>query len=139
MSYAYRNAIHLCRVYTPPAKKTGKWILVDKLWPRGLKKEKLAFDLWQKEIAPSTELRQWYHKNPADRWGEFVKSYVVELKEKKRLIEDIRKMARTSKVTLFYAAKDTEQNHAIILREVICSWPKQPKLALIKKDPNGNE
>lgn len=133
MSYAYRKAIQLCRVYTPPVKKIGKWILVDKLWPRGLRKEKLAFDLWHKEIAPSTELREWYHEDPTDRWGQFVKSYVAELKVKKQLIEDIRKMARKSKVTLFYSAKDHEQNHAIILREVICSWPKKPKFPLIWK------
>jgi uncharacterized protein YeaO (DUF488 family) len=128
MSSGYQHAIQLCRVYTPPAKKTGTWILVDKLWPRGLKKEKLDFDLWLKEIAPSTELRQWYHSNPADRWSEFVERYVAELKDKKTLIEDIQKIASKSKVTLFYAAKDTEQNHAIILREVICSWPKRPKI-----------
>lgn len=132
MPSTYQKAIQLCRVYTPPIKKTGTWILVDKLWPRGLRKEKLDFDLWLKEIAPSTALRQWFHQNPDIRWPEFVKRYAAELKEKKLLIEEIQKMARKSKVTLFYAAKNTKQNHAIILREVICAWPKRPKLSSLR-------
>lgn len=77
-----QKAIRICRVYAPPAKKTGTWILIDRLWPRGLKKEKLEFDLWLKEIAPNSELRQWYHENPAARWLEFAERYIAELKEK---------------------------------------------------------
>ncbi len=130
MSASYQKLIHICRVYTPPPKKIGAWILVDKLWPRGLKKEALDFDLWLKDITPSTKLRQWFHKNPIERWREFEERYMTELKTKGLLIEQVRKMAKHAPVTLFYAAKDIEHNHAIILREVICMWPKLPKIKI---------
>ncbi|MBX3710115.1 MAG: DUF488 family protein [Gammaproteobacteria bacterium] len=128
MTSNYRKAIHICRVYTPPARKLGMWILVDRLWPRGLKKEALAFDLWLKDITPSTALRQWFHKKSIERWREFAEQYIAELKNKGLLIEQVQKMAKHAPVTLFYAAKDAEHNHAIILREIICLWPKSPKI-----------
>lgn len=122
-----RDAIQICRVYTPPKTKKGTWILVDRLWPRGLKKEKLDFDLWLKEITPSPELRKWYHGDNQNRWEDFAYHYIEELKTKGPLIEDVLDMAKKAPVTLFYAAKDTKQNHAIVLREVLCSWPKLPE------------
>lgn len=120
--------LSICRVYTPPAVKEGTWILVDKLWPRGLKKDKLAFDLWLKEITPSTALRQWFHDCPKERWPAFATQYVAELKHKAPLIEQIQTMAKQQPVTLFYAAKDQTHNHAIILEEVIRSWPHEPAI-----------
>ncbi|WP_028389353.1 DUF488 domain-containing protein [Legionella fairfieldensis] len=126
MTLASPYRIHICRVYTPPKAKEGTWILVDKLWPRGLKKETLDFDLWLKDITPSTRLRQWFHEHPKERWDEFAAQYIKELKSKGSLIEQIQTMAKQHPVTLFYAAKDTEHNHAIILKEVLCSWPNLP-------------
>lgn len=126
MTSAPHYMIHICRVYTPPKVKKGVWILVDKLWPRGLKKEALDFDFWLKEITPSTPLRKWFHEHPKERWHEFAHQYIEELKNKGPIIEQIQTMAKHHPVTLFYAAKDTEHNHAIILEEVLCSWPNLP-------------
>ncbi|PJD94127.1 MAG: hypothetical protein CK424_00815 [Legionella sp.] len=122
------EAIQICRVYTPPKVKSGTWILIDKLWPRGLKKETLDFYLWLKDITPSTALRQWFHENPKKNWEEFTSQYIDELKSKGPLIEQIQSIAKHAPVILFYAAKDTKHNHAIILQQVLCSWPKTPHL-----------
>lgn len=119
-----QEAIQICRVYTPPMVKSGTWILVDRLWPRGLKKETLDFDLWLKDITPSTPLRQWFHEHPKARWGEFTNQYIDELQNKRPLIERVQNIATHTPVTLFYAAKDTKHNHAIILQEVLRSWPR---------------
>lgn len=113
--------IQICRVYTPPQEKKGTWILVDKLWPRGLKKEELAFDSWLKEIAPSTTLRIWFHQDPNKRWQEFTKRYIEELKTQTSLLEQIRQLAQQQAVTLFYAAKDKEHNHALVLQSILNS------------------
>lgn len=121
-----QKAIQICRVYTPPKTKHGKWILIDKLWPRALKKEAIDFDLWLKDITPSTGLRKWFHESPKERWREFTNQYIEELNQKKQLIEKIQSMAKHSPITLFYAAKDTSHNHAIILQEVLLSWPNMP-------------
>lgn len=115
------QAIQMCRVYTPPVKKKGRWILVDRLWPRGLKKETLDFDLWLKDIAPSTSLRRWFHENPKARWKDFALQYKEELSHNAACIEKIQDMAKESPVTLFYAAKDVEHNHASVLLEVLRS------------------
>lgn len=119
-----QEAIQICRVYTPPKVKSGTWILVDRLWPRGLKKETLNFDLWLKDITPSTQLRQWFHENPKERWGEFINQCIEELKNKRPLIEQIQSIAKHTSVILFYAAKDTKHNHAIILQKMLRSWPR---------------
>ncbi|MDR3442997.1 MAG: DUF488 family protein [Legionella sp.] len=118
--------IELCRVYTPPAHKEGFWILVDRLWPRGLKKDELAFDLWLKDIAPSPTLRVWFNHDPS-KWSEFFARYVLELQSKKELVEQVLDEAKHAPVTLFYAAKDTQHSHALVLQETLKSWPKPPK------------
>lgn len=133
MNVTYRNRIHICRVYTPPKVKEGVWILVDRLWPRGIKKEALAFDLWLKDITPSAALRQWFHENTDERWSEFVDCYIEELDKKGDLIEQILEWARHSPVTLFYAAKDLKHNHALILQAVLHAWPQKPDKALLFK------
>ena len=120
--------IKICRVYTPPKQKDGVWILVDKLWPRGLKKEALAFDLWLKDIAPSTGLRKWYHEATLPRWDEFARKYIQELQSKGSLLEQIQSTAKQSPVTLFYASKDSQHNHALILQAMLCSWPNSPNI-----------
>ncbi len=130
MTSINHSIIRICRVYTPPETKKGAWILVDRLWPRGLKKETLAFDLWLKDIAPSVPLRRWFHEHPEERWHEFVSQYIQELKNKASLMEQIRATTKQHPVTLFYAAKDKAHNHALILREFLYSWPNIPSKLL---------
>ncbi|KTD35176.1 uroporphyrin-III C- methyltransferase [Legionella nautarum] len=132
MTSSRQEAIQICRVYTLPPKKKGVWILVDRLWPRGLKKVNFAVDLWLKDISPSTILRQWFHENPRERWQEFTDRYIEELKNKDSLIKQIEDRAQHTPVTLFYAAKDPVHNHAIILQEVLKSWPNSPNLESLR-------
>lgn len=126
MAHLDENRVHLCRVYSPPGAKEGIWILIDRLWPRGLKKGAIDFDLWLKDITPSTSLRQWFHEAPIERFNEFAALYIDELCHKKPLIEQVIEMAKDGSVTLFYAAKDLEHNHAVILKALLCSWPQRP-------------
>lgn len=123
MVFSAEKSIHICRVYSPPLLKEGVWILVDRLWPRGLKKETLDFDFWLKDISPSTALRKWFHADPAKRWEEFVVQYHEELENKRTLITQILDMAKQGPVTLFFAAKDSEHNHALVLQHVLFTWP----------------
>lgn len=110
--------IRLKRAYDAPAKDDGKRILVDRLWPRGVKKEKAALDQWLKDIAPSNELRQWFNHDPA-RWAEFQRRYASELKKHADLVDVLRQLAREGTVTLIYAARDTEHNEAVVLRQIL--------------------
>lgn len=116
--------ISICRVYTPPPQKEGVWILIDRLWPRGLKKDKLPFDSWLKDLAPSSNLRIWFHKDPT-HWPEFVVRYQNELQEQAQLIEQTLHSAADSSITLFYAAKNIEKNHALVLQAVMRAWPEK--------------
>ncbi|WP_133128699.1 DUF488 domain-containing protein [Legionella nagasakiensis] len=119
--------IKTCRVYEPPSSKKGLWLLVDRLWPRGLKKDALYFDRWLKDIAPSPSLRKWFNHEP-DKWAEFANKYLEELKNKPELITDILEKAQNSEVILFYAAKDKKYNHVRVLKRVLESWPKLPDI-----------
>ncbi len=110
--------IRLKRAYDPPARDDGKRILVDRLWPRGVKKENAALDQWLKDIAPSDELRQWFNHD-LDRWAEFQRRYASELKKHPDLIDGVRQLARQGPVTLVYAARDTEHNDAAVLRQIL--------------------
>lgn len=110
--------IKLKRVYEKSAKEDGTRILVDRLWPRGLTKQKANIDMWLKEVAPSTELRKWFHHDP-DKWKEFKKRYLLELKNKEEQIEILKKQLRRGAVTLVYGAKDEEHNEAIVLKELL--------------------
>ncbi len=106
------------RVYEEPAKNDGTRVLIDRLWPRGLKKEDAAIDYWMKEIAPSDTLRKWFaHKE--ERWQEFKNRYMKELKEKNELLKQLIDLGKNKKVTLLYAAKDEERNNAQTLLEVL--------------------
>jgi uncharacterized protein YeaO (DUF488 family) len=110
--------IHIKRAYEAPDKSDGKRILVDRLWPRGLKRDKAAVDLWYKDIAPSTELRRWYdHK--AERWPEFRRRYFAELDEHPDRIAQLIIELHTGNATLLYAAEDTEHNNAQALLEYL--------------------
>ncbi|MHB9029934.1 MAG: DUF488 domain-containing protein [Candidatus Latescibacterota bacterium] len=104
----------LKRVYEEPEKKDGLRVLVDRLWPRGLSREKAAIDLWMEDIAPDDSLRKWFGHR-ADRWEEFRTRYRAELENKKDLLQKLRDMARGRKVTLLYAAHDTEHNNAQVI------------------------
>lgn len=112
--------ILLKRAYEAPDGADGFRVLVDRLWPRGVRKADLRLDAWAKEIAPSTELRKWFHHDPA-RWPEFCKRYKAELAapEMEHAILQLVHAARNhSAMTLIYAAKDAEHNEAVVLRPV---------------------
>jgi uncharacterized protein YeaO (DUF488 family) len=108
-------ALKVKRVYEEASKEDGYRVLVDRLWPRGLKKATAHIDLWLKEVAPSSELRSWFNHEP-EKWAEFKKRYAKELSSKQELIKTIRDKARSEKVTLLYGAKDEEHNNAIALQ-----------------------
>lgn len=110
--------IRIKRVYEEQAAEDGKRILVDRLWPRGIAKEKARIDEWLKEIAPSDELRQWFGHDPA-RWDEFRERYRRELETKAELLGHLRAVAKGETVTLLFAAKDGEHNNAVVLREML--------------------
>jgi uncharacterized protein YeaO (DUF488 family) len=105
------------RVYEAPAKDDGTRILVDRLWPRGIKKEKLDA-VWIRDVAPSTELRKWFrHESP--KWAEFKRRYFEELDANPGAVEELRKWVGKGRTTLLFAAQDEEQNHAVALVEYL--------------------
>ena len=106
------------RIYDPSEKKDGIRILVDRLWPRGLKKEKVVIHEWLKDIAPSDGLRKWFSHDP-EKWQEFKRQYFQELKEKSDLIKWIGEKTRDQRVTLLYGAKDPRYNNAVALKEYL--------------------
>jgi uncharacterized protein YeaO (DUF488 family) len=110
--------VNIKRVYEEPKKSDGKRILVDRLWPRGLRKAEVKVDLWLKEIAPSTALRKWFSHEPS-KWEEFKKRYSVELEKKYEQISLLEREVSEGKVTLVYGAKDQEHNGAVVLREFL--------------------
>jgi uncharacterized protein YeaO (DUF488 family) len=115
MIMAKREAdIRIKRVYDPPEEADGMRVLVDRLWPRGLRKENAALTLWLKEIAPSPELRKWFGHDPA-RWAEFSRRYRVELARNDEAVAKAADLAKRGPLTLLYAAHDTAHNHALVL------------------------
>jgi uncharacterized protein YeaO (DUF488 family) len=110
--------IQLKRVYDEPSRVDGLRVLVDRLWPRGLTKERAAVDLWLKDVAPSTELRKWFGHDPA-RWGQFQARYGKELREKKQILQSLRAMSKEQTVTLVYGARDREHNEALVLKTIL--------------------
>ncbi len=107
--------IRIKRAYEPSAHDDGARVLIDRLWPRGVKKEALALDQWAKELAPSTELRQWFGHDPA-RWQEFRQRYAAELRPHADLLESLRTLARKGPITLVYGAHDEAHNNAVAMR-----------------------
>jgi len=111
--------IRIARIYEPPRKNDGWRVLVDRLWPRAVKKETAKVNEWMKEIAPSNELRKWFGHKP-ERWAEFQKRYRAELATKKELVEILRGIEKEhGTVTLLFGAKDEEHNQAVVLRDVL--------------------
>jgi uncharacterized protein YeaO (DUF488 family) len=110
--------IKLKRVYESPSPKDGLRVLVERLWPRGLTKERAAVDLWLKDVAPSAELRKWFGHDPA-RWEQFQERYRQELREKKDAVQLLRQKGKEGTVTLVYAARDEDHNGALALKRFL--------------------
>ncbi len=108
------------RVYEQPTREDGTRILVDRLWPRGLTKEKAKVDLWLKDVAPSTELRKWYAHDPS-RWTEFQARYRDELKHNQQPLEQLEQAAAKGPATLVYGARDEQHNEAVVLQQLLKS------------------
>ncbi|MNE05149.1 hypothetical protein D3C87_1528370 [compost metagenome] len=113
-----KGAVLLKRAYEPAAPEDGQRVLVDRLWPRGVSKEKAAIDLWLKEIAPSTALRQWFNHDPA-LWEEFQRRYRAELDANGEVVGQLKDVIRAGKTTLVYGAKDEAHNDAVVLAEYL--------------------
>jgi uncharacterized protein YeaO (DUF488 family) len=123
-----RRNFDLCtkRAYDPPEESDGARILVDRLWPRGLRKENAALSVWLKEVAPSPELRKWFGHDPA-RWDEFSHRYRAELAgncEAHDAVVRLTELLKRRHVTLLYAAHDTAHNHALVLAAYLCDHLK---------------
>ena len=113
--------VQIKRIYDPPEPTDGRRILVDRLWPRGVSKSRAAIDEWAKEVSPSPELRKWFKDHP-ERFETFRKRYIEELlmiPEKSKEIARLRRLAAEEKLTLLYAKKNPDCNHALVLAEVI--------------------
>lgn len=106
------------RVYDPPDKKDGYRVLVDRLWPRGMKKEDARIEEWVKEIAPTNELRKWYNHEPS-RWEEFKRRYFGELDDHEQTVKQLGQRASRTIVTFLFSSKETKLNNAAALKEYI--------------------
>lgn len=116
------TAVALKRVYDEAAPEDGTRVLVERLWPRGVSKERARVDLWLREVAPSAELRQWYGHDP-ERWEEFRRRYLAELdgEEQQAGLARLREVARQGPLTLVFAARDAEHSNAAVLRDLLAS------------------
>jgi uncharacterized protein YeaO (DUF488 family) len=110
--------VQIKRIYDPADPADGYRVLVDRLWPRGISKQRAAVDAWTRDLAPSTQLRQWFHHD-RKRWTEFCTRYREELRQRAAELETLRQRASRQLVTLLYAAKDKQINHARVLRDCI--------------------
>lgn len=118
------------RVYEPPDPSDGLRILVDRLWPRGLAKEKARIDKWRKDLAPSDALRRWFSRDPS-RWIEFRRRYRRELSGQTQEVRGLAEQARRGTITLLFAARDEKRNNALVLKEVL---EKHANVAALKRD-----
>lgn len=110
--------IRIKRVYDEPASSDGMRVLVDRLWPRGLKKENARIDQWLKEVAPSDALRKWFGHDPA-KWAQFKQRYFKELAPHRDTLRELLQQARSKTLTLLFAAKDEQHNNAVALKEYL--------------------
>ena len=113
--------IKLKRVYEPASRGDGTRVLVDRLWPRGLRKEDAAIDRWFKDLAPSTALRKWFGHD-VERWTEFRKRYQAEIAEHPEALAELRSLARKKPITLLFGAHDEFHNNAVVLRELLARY-----------------
>ena len=110
--------IRLKRAYEPAASSDGYRILIDRLWPRGVSKEQAKLDEWEKELAPSAELREWFGHDPT-RFAEFRRRYIDELRDNRARLAALRRLGRAGTLTLVYAARDEDHNDAVVLLDVL--------------------
>jgi uncharacterized protein YeaO (DUF488 family) len=110
--------VRLRRAYDPATPDDGYRVLVDRLWPRGVSKERAVLDLWAKDVSPSTELRRWFRHDPA-RWEEFKRRYRQEIAAHPEVLQPLLKAAVEGPLTLVYGARDTEHNEAVVLQQII--------------------
>ncbi len=115
--------IKIKRIYDPVLKDDGKRILIDRLWPRGIKREGAKIQEWLKDIAPSDSLRKWFSHDHS-KWEGFKKRYKEELKGKADLVERLKSESKKTKITLLFSARDIEYNNAVVLKEVIEGKPR---------------
>lgn len=113
-----KRLIRVKRVYEQPSDQDELRVLVDRLWPRGLRKSEAKFDLWIKEIAPEDRLRKWFSHDP-EKWEEFRKCYLKELEQKEEYVQELLEKARETDLTLLYSAKDETFNNAVVLKEYL--------------------
>ncbi|RVD31823.1 DUF488 domain-containing protein [Mesorhizobium sp. M4B.F.Ca.ET.017.02.2.1] len=114
----FHQRVKLKRAYESPAADDGTRVLIDRLWPRGVRKADAALDYWMKELAPSTELRKWFGHDPA-RWEEFRRRYAAEILKHRDELDRLRDQIRAGPVTLVYSAHDEAHNDAVVLREIL--------------------
>jgi uncharacterized protein YeaO (DUF488 family) len=114
------HAVELKRAYEPPSSRDGMRVLVDRMWPRGLSKRNAHIDLWLKDIAPSTALRQWFGHDSA-RWSEFRRRYRAELVRNPAPLEQLCELARAGRLTLVFGARDERHNQAVVLKGLLAS------------------
>ena len=110
--------VQIKRVYDPSSRRDGVRILVERLWPRGITKQRASLDLWMKEVAPSPELRRWFNHDPV-RWIQFKRRYWKELQDHPEAVEALKSRGREETVTLVYAARDEQHNGALALKEFL--------------------
>ncbi len=118
--------IQLKRVYEDPTPEDGVRVLVDRIWPRGVTKDRAMIDYWLKELAPSTALRKWFGHSPS-RWTEFKHRYFAELDSRRTEINELRKIADNKTVTLVFGARDVEHNQAVALKIYLETRPQRPE------------
>jgi uncharacterized protein YeaO (DUF488 family) len=118
--------IRLKRAYEPAASSDGYRVLIDRLWPRGVSREQANLNAWERELAPSTELRQWFGHQP-NRFDDFRRRYIAELRQQRPRLAELRRRARHGTLTLVYAAHDSEHNDAVVLATVLSSGLRQPR------------
>jgi uncharacterized protein YeaO (DUF488 family) len=111
--------IFIKRIYSEASEQDGIRILVDRLWPRGIKKQAAKIDLWVKEITPSDELRKWFHADVAQHWDEFQMKYRQELESQSEQLNQLKTLAEHQDITLLTAAKDEQRNHAVVLKKLL--------------------
>jgi uncharacterized protein YeaO (DUF488 family) len=110
--------IRLKRAYDAPASSDGYRVLIDRLWPRGVSRERAKLDEWERNLPPSTKLRQWFGHEPG-RFEEFRRRYIEELRSQRPRLTELRRWARNGTLTLVYSARDTEHNDAVVLADVL--------------------
>lgn len=116
---AHRGDFQIKRIYDEADAADGFRVLVDRLWPRGISKQRAALDDWLVDLAPSTALRKWFHHDPTG-WLEFARRYRAELRAQAPALQLLRQRAAQQRVTLLYAAHDARRNHAVVLRDLLC-------------------